>query len=75
VTPYPPILEFVDKHYLLVASSAVGLVVATRKVGSCLVGATLAGLRRFPKLHRAFYECRAECAENRRRFQQATKVR
>jgi hypothetical protein len=41
------------------------------KVGSYVVRVLLAGLRRFPKLQRAFYDCRAKCAENRRRFERA----
>lgn len=64
--------DFVGRHYLLVVSSSVlGLLATTKKVGSYLARAIMAGLRRFPELHGAFYECRIKCARNRRRFEQA----
>jgi hypothetical protein len=63
-----------DRHYVwVVSSSAIGVFAAIRKASSYGAKVLLAGLRRFPKLHGAFYDCRAKCAENKRRFE-ATKT-
>jgi hypothetical protein len=73
MTPDQPILDFVARHqYLLLASSVVGLGAAAKKVGSCAQKLAIAALRSFHELHGAYYDCRIKCAENRRRFKQAT---
>ena len=67
--PDPPFAEFLGKHYQLVLlSSAVGLIAAIRKASLLLLRIIFEGLEAFPRLHRAFYDCRIKCAENRRRF-------
>jgi hypothetical protein len=70
----PRVLDFIDRHYVLVVSSSiVGVLAAIGKISSYLAKMLASGLRRFPKLHRAFYDCRAKCAENKRRFE-ASKI-
>jgi hypothetical protein len=74
MTTDPRIMEFMDKHYVwVVSSSVIGVFAAISRASSYGARVLLAGLRRFPRLHRAFYDCRAKCAENKRRFE-ATKA-
>jgi hypothetical protein len=74
MTTDPRIMEFMDKHYVwVVSSSVIGVFAAIIRASSYAARVLLAGLRRFPRLHRAFYDCRAKCAENKRRFE-ATKA-
>jgi hypothetical protein len=76
MTPDTFFLDFIDKHYLLVVSSSiVGLLATTKRVGSYLARTIMTGLHRFPELHRAFYECRTKCAENKCRFENALRLR
>jgi hypothetical protein len=68
--------DFVSKHDLvpwLLALSALGLLAAAKRVLSCLMSGALALLHAFPRLSRAWYDCRRKHAENRRRFEEAKK--
>jgi hypothetical protein len=68
--------EFVSKHNLvpwLLVLCALGLIAAAKNVADWLMSAALGSLRAFPRLSRAWYECRRKNAENRRRFEEAEK--
>jgi hypothetical protein len=74
--------EFVAKYNLmpwLLGFSALGVAEASKKIGRCVrtlgrwLGRALSdGLQAYRKLNREFYECRKDCADNRRRFEQST---
>jgi hypothetical protein len=65
--------EFVSKYWqLILATSLVGVISMAKKVGSCLRKALSAFLGGYKRLNREFYETRAECAENKLRFQKKT---
>jgi hypothetical protein len=75
MTPDTFLLDFIDKHYLLVVSSSiVGLFATIKRAGSYIARTIMTGLHRFPELHRAFYERRTKCAENKCRFENALRI-
>ena len=62
INRYPQLLP------CLVSSSAYGFLVGLRKLVRAVRGATLAGLRGLPEVHRALCECVSKCDANQCRL-------